>query len=177
MGLFPRVCLFFFSAGAFSFGGGYAVLSMLQREVVTVQGWLSPQEFVNIIAIAEMTPGPITVNTSTFVGYQLFGLLGGILCTLCIIAVPFSLSLTASIFFQKFKENRYLKGALKGIRPAVIGLIAAVSISMAQASFTDTASMIIFVVSLGLLWKFKWNPILVLLASGCCGIVVYGVIL
>jgi chromate transporter len=177
MNLLLSVCLFFISAGAFSFGGGYAVLIMLQQEVVAAQGWLSPQEFVNIIAIAEMTPGPIAVNTSTFVGYQLFGLFGGILCTLCIIAVPFSLSLTASIFFQKFRENRYLKSALKGIRPAVVGLIAAVSIAMARASFTDTASILIFAASLGLLWKFKFNPILVLLASGCCGIAVYGAIL
>lgn len=102
MNLLLNVCIFFISAGAFSFGGGYAVLNMLQREVVAQQGWLTMQEFVNILAVAEMTPGPIAVNTSTFVGYQLFGFWGGLLCTLCIIAVPVCLSLAAAMFFKKF---------------------------------------------------------------------------
>ena len=177
MSLLANVCFFFLYTGAFSFGGAYAVLSMLQRQVVATGGWLSMEEFLNIVAIAEMTPGPIAVNTSTFVGYHLFGVVGGILCTLSIIAIPFILSLTASIFFQRFKENKHLKSALKGIRPAIIGLIASVSIVIAQASFVDAVSVVIFGIAAGLLFKFKWNPIIVMLASGFLGVAMYSVVL
>lgn len=175
--LLLNVCLFFIQAGAFSFGGGYGVLYMLQKEVVWENAWLSSQQFVDIVAIAEMTPGPIAVNTSTFVGCTLFGPLAGILCTLCIIAVPFCLSLLVSVFFQKFKDNCHVVGALKGIRPVVIGLIGAVSIRIAAVSFVDYASIGIFLIAIVLLFKFKINPIWVMLTSGCLGIVIYAVIL
>ena len=175
--LLVNVCLFFIQAGAFSFGGGYGVLYMLQAEVVAKNGWLTSEQFVDILAIAEMTPGPIAVNTSTFVGYTLFGPLAGILCTLCIVAVPFFLALLASIFFQKFKDNCYVVGALKGIRPVVIGLIGAVSIRIAEVSFVDSASVIIFAVAAFFLFKFKIHPIWVMVASGFLGIVIYAGIL
>jgi chromate transporter len=171
--LLLKVCLFFINAGAFSFGGGYAVLYMLQREVVSRNAWLTSQQFVDIVAIAEMTPGPISVNTSTFVGFTLFGPLGGILCTLCIVAIPFFLALFVSIFFQKFKDNCHVIAALKGIRPVVIGLIAAVSVRIAEVSFVDTASIIIFAIAAFMLFKLKINPILVMFASGFLGIVIY----
>jgi len=177
MNLLLKVCLFFINVGAVSFGGGYAVLYMLQQEIVVSNGWLSQEQFVNILAIAEMTPGPISVNTSTFVGYTLFGPLAGVLCTLCIIAIPFILSLTVSIFFQKYKRNCYLKGALKGIRPAVVGLIAAVIIPIAQIAFTDYVSVVLFGIAALLLFKFKTNPILVMLVSGSLGILIYGIAL
>ena len=93
MSLILQVCLSFTKIGAFAFGGGYAVLSFIQQEVVDGNAWILPEDFVNIVAIAEMTPGPIAVNSSTFVGYNLFGPLMGVLCTLCVILVPFLLSL------------------------------------------------------------------------------------
>ncbi|MDD3537107.1 MAG: chromate transporter, partial [Eubacteriales bacterium] len=105
MDLLTKLCLFFLKAGAFSFGGGYGVLYMLQNEIVYKNRWISARDFVDVVAIAEMTPGPIAVNASTFVGYTLLGPLAGILATLCIVAVPFVLSLSVSIFYQKFKNN------------------------------------------------------------------------
>lgn len=172
-----KVCLFFIQAGAFSFGGGYGVLYMLQREVVWKNAWLTSKQFVDIVAIAEMTPGPIAVNTSTFVGCTLFGPLEGILCTFCIVAVPFCLALLASVFFQKFKGNCHVIGALKGIRPVVIGLIGAVSIQIAAVAFVDYAAIGIFFIATFLLFKFKINPIWVMLTSGFLGIVIYAGIL
>ena len=103
MELLLKVCFSFLKIGAFSFGGGYAVLAFIQREVVDGHGWIKPDDFVNIVAIAEMTPGPIAVNSSTFVGYNLFGIPGGIICSICTLLVPFILALIVSVYFTKFK--------------------------------------------------------------------------
>lgn len=176
MSLILQVCLSFTKIGAFAFGGGYAVLSFIQQEVVDGNAWILPEDFVNIVAIAEMTPGPIAVNSSTFVGYNLFGPLMGVLCTLCVILVPFLLSLLVSVYFNKFKDNVYLKSALNGIRPAVIGLIAASCFSIGKISIVSPVSWLFFGLALLLVWKFKVNPILALVISGVLGAVVYSFI-
>ena len=172
-----KLAFAFIKIGAFSFGGGYAVLSFIQREIVEANGWITPEQFVDIVAIAEMTPGPIAVNSATFVGYNMFGIWGGIMCTLCTIAVPVTLSLIVSFYFSRFKENRYLQNALAGIRPAVIGLIAASCISVAEISITSLYSLIFFGIALLLVWKFKVNPIITLIICGALGGVFYGVLL
>ena len=172
-----KVAFAFLKIGAFSFGGGYAVLSFIQREVVEANGWITPQQFVNIVAIAEMTPGPIAVNSATFVGYNMFGIWGGIMCTLCTIAVPVTLSLIVSFYFSKFKGNKNLQNALAGIRPAVIGLIAASCLSVAEISITSLYSLFFFGVALLLGWKFKVNPIITLIICGALGGLFYGVVL
>lgn len=172
-----KVALSFLKIGAFSFGGGYAVLSFIQREVVEANGWITPEQFVDIVAIAEMTPGPIAVNSATFVGYNMFGVWGGIMCTLCTIAVPVTLSLIVSFYFSKFKGNRQLQNALKGIRPAVIGLIAASCLSIAEISITSVYSLLFFGIALLLVWKFKVNPIITLIICGALGGVFYGAVL
>lgn len=177
MNLLLKVCLAFLKIGAFSFGGGYAVLAMIQQEVVEGQGWIDPADFVDIVAIAEMTPGPIAVNSSTFVGYDLFGIPGGIICSLCAVAIPFVLALIVSIYFTKFKDNKYLKNALTGIRPAVIGIIAAACLSVSKVSIDGLYDLIFFGVGLAMVWKFKINPIVALLTCGGLGGVFYGVIL
>lgn len=172
-----KVALSFLKIGAFSFGGGYAVLSFIQREVVEANGWITPEQFVDIVAIAEMTPGPIAVNSATFVGYNMFGVWGGIMCTLCTIAIPVTLSLIVSFYFSKFKENLHLQSALKGIRPAVIGLIAASCLSIAEISITSVYSLLFFGIALLLVWKFKVNPIITLIICGALGGVFYGAVL
>lgn len=172
--LLIQACISFLKIGAFSFGGGYAVVAFIQREVVDGHGWISPEEFVNIVAIAEMTPGPIAVNSSTFVGYKIFGILGGILCSVSTLAIPFILALIVAIYFSKFKDNIYLKNALSGIRPAVIGLIAASCLSVGKISFETWHSVIFFAVALVMVWKCKVNPIITLITCGVLGAVLYG---
>lgn len=172
-----KLAFAFLKIGAFSFGGGYAVLSFIQREIVEANGWISPEQFVDIVAIAEMTPGPIAVNSATFVGYNMFGVWGGIMCTLCTIAIPVTLSLIVSFYFSKFKGNKYLQNALAGIRPAVIGLIAASCLSVAEISITSLYSLLFFGIALLLVWKFKVNPIITLIICGALGGVFYGVVL
>ena len=172
-----KLAFAFLKIGAFSFGGGYAVLSFIQREIVEANGWISPEQFVDIVAIAEMTPGPIAVNSATFVGYNMFGVWGGIMCTLCTIAIPVTLSLIVSFYFSKFKGNKYLQNALAGIRPAVIGLIAASCLSVAEISITSLYSLLFFGIALLLVWKFKVNPIITLIICGALGGVFYGIVL
>lgn len=176
MPLLLQACLSFLKIGAFSFGGGYAVLAFIEQEIVNGHGWISPEDFVNIVAIAEMTPGPIAVNSSTFVGFNLGGVLGGLVCSLSTLLIPFLLALTASIFFTKFKDSRPLQRALAGIRPAVIGLIAASCLSIGKISFAGWESLIFFGVALFMVWKCKINPILALVACGVLGAGYYGLI-
>lgn len=177
MPLLLQACISFLKIGAFSFGGGYAVLAFIQREVVESHGWILPADFVNIVAIAEMTPGPIAVNSSTFVGYNLGGILGGILCSLSTLLIPFLLALIASVFFTKFKNSNPLQSALAGIRPAVIGLIAASCLSIGKISFGGLESILFFGVALLMVWKFKISPIIALVTCGVLGAGYYGLIL
>ena len=167
----------FLQIGMFSFGGGYAAMPLIQGQVVQTHQWMTMSEFTDLITISQMTPGPIAVNSATFVGYNMFGIWGGIMCTLCTIAVPVTLSLIVSFYFSRFKENRYLQNTLAGIRPAVIGLIAASCISVAEISITGLYSLIFFGVALLLVWKLKVNPIITLIVCGGLGAFFYGVLL
>lgn len=166
-------CLAFIKIGAFSFGGGYAVLALIQKEVVENYGWISSQDFVNIVAIAEMTPGPIAVNSSTFVGYTLGGVLLAILLSICAVLIPFLLSLIVSIYFSKFENNITLNLALGGIRPVVIGVIASACIAVAKISIVNIHNIIFFLIALFLVAKVKINPIGVLTISGALGVLYY----
>lgn len=172
--IYLQLFISFLQIGLFSIGGGYAAMPLIQNQVVELHPWLTLQEFTDLITIAEMTPGPIAVNSSTFVGYNLAGILGGIVCSASTLAIPFALALIVAIYFSKFKDNIYLKNALSGIRPAVIGLIAASCLSVGKISFSGWESVIFFLVALVMVWKAKINPILALITCGVLGAVLYG---
>ncbi|MFZ5353178.1 MAG: chromate transporter [Bacillota bacterium] len=169
-----KLFITFIKVGAFSFGGGYGVIAFIQREVIEINHWLSNEDFANVVAIAEMTPGPIAVNSSTFVGYKLGGVLGSTVGTIGVVLVPFLLTLIAAVYFQKFKHFVQLNWILRGIKPAVIGLIAASCIKIAKISFVDLTSVIIGLLVFGSVYKLKLNPILALLFSGVLGVLLYG---
>jgi chromate transporter len=169
-----KLFIAFLKIGAFSFGGGYGVLAFMQKEIIETNNWINMQDFTNIVAIAEMTPGPIAVNASTFVGYKMGGLAGSALSTFGVILVPFILSLVVSIYFNKFKHLKQINWILKGIRPAVLGLIAAACINIGKISFVDIKSIVIGLLVFIGVYRFKINPILALALSGVMGIVVYG---
>ena len=127
-----KLFLAFLKIGAFSFGGGYAVLSLIQEEVIEGAHWISPEEFINIVAVAEMTPGPIAVNSSTFVGYKVGALIGSALATLGVVLVPVIITLIVAIYYNKFKHLKQVNWVIRGIRPAVLGLIAAACIKIGR---------------------------------------------
>lgn len=189
--LFFKLFYTFFKLGLFGFGGGYAMLSMIQGEVVTRYGWLSSPEFTDIVAISQMTPGPIGINTATYVGYmsvinaggsQWLGILGSALATIALVLPSFILMFTVSKFLIKYKSHPVIESVFKGLRPTVVGLVASAAlILMTEENFgnynTDRymfiSSVIIFLVSFVAVIKFKVHPILMIIIAGFAGYLLY----
>src|SRR5699024_9078016 len=117
-----KLFLSFFKIGAFTFGGGYAMIPLIQKEVITNQQWLTTREFIDIIAVAEMTPGPIAINSATFLGYKVSGVFGSVVATLGVVLPSFIVIGIIFYFLSKFRESSNVEQAFKGIRPVVLGL-------------------------------------------------------
>lgn len=171
----------FFKIGLFTFGGGYAMLPLIQQEVVA-NGWMTLDELVNFVAIAESTPGPFAINVATFVGMQQGGFFGAVFATLGVVAPSFVVILIVAQCFEKFKTNKIVQGCLFGLKSAVVGLIGAAVISIGQTvmfpdgitltvfqSATVYISLALFAVCTVLSFK-KVHPIFVVLLSAGIGI-------
>lgn len=175
----------FVQVGLFSIGGGYAAIPLIQSRVVESKGWIGMTDFTDLITVAEMTPGPIAVNSATFVGIRVAGPLGGIVATFgCILPSALIVSLLAFLYFR-FRNLSGVQGTLALIRPAIVALIASAGLSIlimafwGESGFTqdvtalDIVSVIVFAGSMLVLRKFKVNPIFVLLGAGLLGAVLY----
>ena len=167
----------FFKIGAFTFGGGYAMLPLIQSEVLK-NGWISPDELLNFIAVSESTPGPFAINIATYVGITLSGFWGAISSTLGVVLPSFLIILCVARFFEKFSENHIIKGVMSGLKPAVIGLILSAVLSVGKtvlfpSGFSLSAdfyiSLCIFIISAVLIFK-KLHPIYIILISAVLGI-------
>lgn len=173
----------FFKIGLFGFGGGYAMLSMIQGEVVTRYDWLTPQEFTDIVAISQMTPGPIGINSATYVGFTATGSVwGSVVATLAVVLPSFILMLTISKFFLKYQKHPSVEAVFAGLRPAVVGLLASAALVLMNAEnfgspTEDTRSFviscIIFLVAFVGTKKYKLNPIGMIVACGVAGLILY----
>ena len=169
--------------GIFGFGGGYAKLSLIQAGLVDRYGWISSQEFTDIVAISQMTPGPIGINSATYIGYTAIhnagyspamAVFGSCLTTFAVCLPSFLLVLAISYAFAKFRNNKYGAAAFYGLRPATVGLIAAAALLLMNSeNFIDYKSFLIFGAAFILTWKFKINPILMIILAGIAGIVLY----
>ena len=182
----------FLKIGLFTIGGGYAMIPLIQSEVLG-KGWLTQQQLVDFIAVSESTPGPFAINIATFVGMKTYGVLGALATTTGVILPSFVIILLIAKFFLTFRQNRYVQAALSGLRPAVIGLIIAAAYSVAGNIFLtgslhfdaigmffaeciDYKAVIIFILLFGLSrWK-KMSPILIILAAGGMGLIFYGLV-
>ena len=162
----------FFKIGAFTFGGGYAMIPLIEKEIVNKYHWLTLEQFTDLIAISEMTPGPVAVNSATFVGYKVAKFWGAVASTLGVIFPSFLVIWTiASVFFQ-FQNNPTVQAAFKGLRPAILGLIIVAALSVGKVSIlSGYKSLIIVLGTIIALSIFKIHPILVLLISAIVGIV------
>lgn len=176
MGTLFKLYWAFLKVGTFGFGGGYAMLPLIQKEIVENNHWLTSGEFIDIIGISQMTPGPIAINSATFVGFKVGGVLGSIVATLGVVTTSFILVSLAYVFFNKFKESKMLSSALTGMRPALIGLILSVFLSLGFESYKDINSIIIALIIGVLLYKTKIHPILIIVIAGVLGTVFYGLI-
>ena len=176
MDILLKLLFTFFKIGLFSFGGGYAMIPFMQREIIEKHQWLSSSEFVDIIGISQMTPGPVSVNSATFVGYKVGGVVGSIFATLGITVISFILVSIASKAIDKFKESKYLKAALLGLRPVLIALIINAFISLAKDAYVDVKSIIVTLIVGGCLFSKKIHPIVIIVLAGLLGIIFWGII-
>lgn len=163
----------FFRIGMFSFGGGYAMLPLMEKEVIDIRGWLSSAEFIDIIAISEMTPGPIAINSSTYVGYKVGDTLGSVLATTGVVLPSLIVMLSILLFINRFRESKYIDWIFKGIRPIIIGLIAAAAVSIAFSSIVDFKAVIIAILIFYIVAIRKINPITAIIIAGGLGVLLY----
>ena len=169
----------FFMIGAFTFGGGYAMLPLIQEEVLR-KGWMPLSEIVNFIAISESTPGVFAVNMATYVGSEMGGLFGAICATLGVVMPSFIIILIVARCYDAFRKNKIIAGAMTGLKPAVVGLISAAILSIAKTVLMPTGafamnaglavSLVIFAIGLFLVLKKKAHPVLVIVMGAVLGI-------
>lgn len=175
--IYLQLFLSFLQIGAFSFGGGYAAMPLIQDQVVTIHGWLSVREFSDLITISQMTPGPIAVNSATFVGVKVAGVGGALAATLgCILPSCLVVTLLAWVYL-KYRKMSALQEILSSLRPAVVAMIATAGMTILVSSLwgenavktignMNLDSLAIFLIALVLLKKKNWNPILVMVLCG-----------
>ncbi len=163
----------FFKIGLFTIGGGLVILPLLQ-EVVTTYGWLTPEQFTNMIAISQSTPGAIGINTTTFAGHTVYGVLGGILASLALVLPGTILSVILLKFIDTYKENEYVKYGLNGIRTVVIGIVLVAMVNIAKVVLIDIEAVILFGVMLVGVMKFKKHPALYIIIGAVTGMVLWG---
>ena len=159
----------------FGFGGGYAMLSLIQHDVVETHNWISVADFTDIVAISQSTPGPIAFNTATYIGYTVTqSVWGAIAATIAVCLPSFILVLLISYFFVRCKDNKYIKAAMSGLLPMSVSLIAAAALLlMNKENFIDYRSSLIFAVAFGVTWKWNIHPILLITLSGIAGYILY----
>lgn len=191
--IFWRLFYTFCKIGLFNFGGGYAMIALIQNEVVEKQAWMSAQEFTDIVAVSQMTPGPIGINVATYAGYTAvvnagydpwLGVAGAFLASFAVILLPFILMLLLSHYMLKHKGNKDLDNVFSTLRVTILGLIAAAALLLAtpanfgswsQSPLQFCLSIAIFLTVFLLTLKKKVSPILLILLSGMVGGIVYGI--
>lgn len=171
----------FFKIGLFSFGGGYAILPLIQADVVDLYKWVNVQQFTDIVAISQVTPGPISLNVATYVGYLIGNKVGfwdafimGTVATIGLILPSVIVMSFFSKFYLKFQDNKYMDNAFAGLKIVVVGLILAAAIMLIDKNnFIDWKSAVIFIISVTLVLKWKVNPILLTVIAAIAGIIIY----
>ena len=158
-----------FKIGAFTFGGEYAMIPLIEEEVVNNKGWLSKEEFVDILIVAQSLPGALAVNTSIFLGYKISGILGAITALMAVILPSFFIILIIAIFFMQFRNNYYINAAFQGITAAVPMLVLVGAISLSKGLSKNLRTILTIIIALIALMFFNIHPVLVVVISGVYG--------
>lgn len=178
----------FFQVGLFSFGGGYAAMPLIQSQVVDIYGWLNMTEFTDIVTISQMTPGPISINSATFVGTRIAGIWGAVIATFGCILPSCMIVILLAVLYKKYKNLKYIQGILGGLRPTVVGMIASAGLTLivhalwngGTVSFDlgriDFIALVLIAVCVFALKKIKINPTFVILGAGAVGGLIYSLI-
>ena len=181
MSVFIELFVTFFKIGLFTIGGGYAMIPMMQEEVVA-HNWASIETVIDFIAVSESTPGPFAVNMATFIGFEVGGFWGSVCSTLGVVTPSFIIILAIAKFFATFAQDRRVKAVLYGIRPVVVGLIGVAAFSIGKAAFwtgqaVNFVSAIIFAIAFFVYKKFpKIHPVFIVFLSMALGILFYGLL-
>ena len=181
--IFVELFFTFFIIGMFTIGGGYAMLSLIQNEVVTVHGWIDDTTFTDIVAISQMTPGPIGINSATYIGYEVLAqsgaseflsILGSFTATFAVVLPSFIIVLLLCKVYDRWKEHPIFKGVMMGLRPAVLGLIGTAALSLATPdNFIDWKSFVICIAAFAALYFKKLGPFSVLGIGALVGLLLY----
>jgi len=164
----------FFKIGSFTFGGGYAMIPLIETEVVTKKKWISKEDFLDIVVISQTFPGALVVNTSIFIGYRIGGLLGAVIGLLGVVLPSFFIILCIAVFFIKFRDYYYVDLVFKGISAAVPMLILIAVVSLSKSLKINYVNLIIILVTIASITFFNVHPVLVILLSGLYGVIFLG---
>jgi len=177
--IFWQLFASFFKIGLFTIGGGYAMLALIQQEIVRL-GWMTPQEFVDVVGIAEVTPGPIAINSATFVGFRTGGIPGALLASFAVVLPSLLCVSVVSRMWNRYKEARLVQFMFAGIRPVAAGLVAAAAVLIALATFRYVqgfpGKLWTGLIAAGCFYGVgvkKWNPIKVLMIAAVLGVLLF----
>ncbi len=186
--IYLQLFLVYFQIGLFSFGGGYAAMPLIQSLIVEGKGWLTMAEYADLTTIAEMTPGPIAVNSATFVGQKMAGLPGAVVCTIGCVLPSILIVLTLAYLYSKFRELKIVKSVLKELRAAVVAMIAGAGVTILLLGFFGTSTLAeislsnirvievaLYLLALFLLRKYKMGPIPILFGTAVLGTILYSI--
>ena len=182
MPVYIKLFLSFLYIGFFTIGGGYAALPLIEEQTVTLNGWLSLSEFADLVTISEITPGPIAINSATFVGMKVAGIPGALCTTLGFVLAPFIIVTIFYIVYKRYRNMSLVQGILSGLRPAVVALIASAGLRILilalfgtdgfTGGFPELLPVVLFAGALFVLFKLKLSPILVIFGCGIAGFAV-----
>lgn len=167
LGLFLSI----FKIGAFTFGGGYAMIPLIEEEVVNNKKWLEKEEFMDVLVVSQSLPGALAVNCSIFLGYKIGGLIGAIMALLAVILPSFIIIIIIAAFFMQFRNNYYVNAAFKGITAAVPMLVLVGAISLSKGLEKSTRTIVTIIVALIALTLFDIHPIIVIIVSAIYGVI------
>ena len=181
--IFAELFITFFIIGMFTIGGGYAMLSLIQNEVVTVHGWIDYGTFTDIVAISQMTPGPIGINSATYIGYQVLAnsgaseltcILGSFTATFAVVLPSFIIVLALCKVYKKWRDHYLFKGVMSGLKPATLGLIGTAALSLATPeNFIDWKSFVICILAFIALYFKKIGPFAIIGLGALVGLIIY----
>ena len=160
----------FFFIGTFSFGGGYAMIPLIQKEVITKFHWLTLHEFTDIIAISQSTPGPLAVNTATYVGFKVAGIAGSAVATIALVLPAFFIILILANLVIKHRDHFLINNSIAGLRPIVVALILGAGISLAQVNITSFWQGLAAAIAFVLAYFFRIHPIAIIIVYGLVGV-------
>ncbi len=179
--IYLQLFISYLKIGFFGFGGGYAMLSLIQNEIVEQRCWITATQFADIVAVSQITPGPIAINSATYIGYTVAGFGGSVVATFAVCLPSLTLMLLLTRFFLRHRENRYIQTIVKAVAPIVVGMIASAALllmfprSGENENFTDVWSWALFALCLYGSYR-KINPILMIILSAVAGVVIYAIV-